>query len=62
MEVSSEVFIDAEHHPVDIGYLYYLGDDVAAGLRSPPNYARYNITPYILRMSCQVNMLSTVNL
>ena len=46
MEVNSEVFIDAEHHPVDIGYLYYLDDDVAAGLRSPPNYARYINTIY----------------
>ena len=46
MEVSSEVFIDAKHHPVDIGYLYYLYDDVAAGLRSLPNYARYINTIY----------------
>ena len=46
MEVSLEVFIDAEHYPVDIGYLYYIDDDVAAGSRSPPNYARYINTIY----------------
>ena len=46
MEVSSEMFIDAEHHPVDLGYLYYLDVDVAADLRIPPNYARYINTIY----------------
>ena len=47
MEVSSEVFIDAEHYyTVDIGYLYYLDSNVAAGLRSPPNCARYINTIY----------------
>ena len=60
MEVNLEVFIDAEHHPVDIGYLYCLDNDVAAGCVALLTML-VTLTPYTLRMSCQVDILSTVN-
>ena len=40
------MYVDAEHHPVDVGYIYYLDKDVADGLSSPPNYGRYINTIY----------------
>ena len=60
MEVNLEVFIDAEHHPVDIGYLYCLDNDVAAGCVALLTML-VTLTPYTLRMSCQVDILSTIN-
>ena len=28
MEVNPDMYVDAEHHPVDVGYIYYLDKDV----------------------------------
>ena len=41
MEVSSDVFVDAEHDPYDVGYLYFLDPELSKGLHNPPNYGRY---------------------
>ena len=46
MEVSKDLYVDAEHDPYDVGYLYYLDDSVRGQLRSPPNYGRYINTIY----------------
>ena len=49
MEVSPDMYVDAEHHPVDVGYIYYLDKDVADNLSSPP--MAVILTPYTPRMS-----------
>ena len=46
MEVSADLYVDAEHDPYDCGYLYFLDADAADGLRNPPNYGRYINTIY----------------
>ena len=46
MEVSKDLYVDAEHDPYDVGYLYYLDDSVSDQLRSAPNYDRYINTIY----------------
>ena len=46
MEVSADLYVDAEHDPYDCGYLYFLDADAADGLRNPPNYDRYINTIY----------------
>ena len=43
------MYVDAEHHPVDVGYIYYLDKDVADNLSSPP--MAVILTPYTPRMS-----------
>ena len=37
MEISSDVFVDAEHDPYDVGYLYFLDPELSKGLHNPPN-------------------------
>lgn len=46
MEVSADLYVDAEHDPYDVGYLYFLDAVVADGLCNPPNYGRYINTIY----------------
>ena len=46
MEVSKDVFVDAEHDPRDIGYLYFLDAGISSRYHSPPNYGRYINTIY----------------
>ena len=46
MEVSACTYIDAEHDPVDVGYLYFLDAAVSDVLCCPPNYGRYINTIY----------------
>ena len=50
MEVSQDVFVDAEHDPYDVGDLYYLDPELSKCLHNnPPIYGRYINTIYTLR-------------
>ena len=40
------MYVDAEHHPVDVGYIFYLDEGVADSLSIPPNSGRYINTIY----------------
>ena len=46
MEVSRDVFLDAEHDPYDVGYLFFMDPELSKGLKCPPNYGRYVNTIY----------------
>ena len=46
MELSRDVFLDAEHNPYDVGYLFFLDPELSKGLKCPPNYGRYVNTIY----------------